>query len=457
MSETKRTGSRRALPGDAMRKCPSCSRPRGNVRTGWHAIMQNGVLVGYTCSSCPRWDEPIRLESSGRLVAVVGVSSADGKRKQIKRRFDALDQARAWVEEVRAGSADATRLGRSYSDPSRLTVSQICERWLDHRAQEVGTDGGIRPGTVAGYRKAMKSLLAEVGAELARELTPGQIEAALRKLALAGGVKARPMSHRSLTYAMTGLRQAYRYGQREGWLQATTNPAQLAKVPGKPAKVRQARRWTVEELQTFRAYVDAAYSVPSRLAAEPWAPTAMRLVLCGLRRSEVLGLDWAHVNFDDGTIEVTASRTSTGSGRDTDTAGPKTQNSHRVVAVEELHAGTSKLLQALWLRRGRPASGLVVSDNAGEPIHPDSFSWRFRSLVKEAGVPWPGSVHNLRHTLATALQEAGVPDNQGAALLGHDVATYRRFYVLADQDAAASAAKIAGTIFAPKVVASSGL
>jgi hypothetical protein len=50
-------------------------------------------------------------------------------------------------------------------------------------------------------------------------------------------------------------------------------------------------------------------------------------------------------------------------------------------------------------------------------------------------------------TLATTLQEAGVPDNQGAALLGHDVATYRRFYILTDNDAAAGAAQAAGKLF----------
>lgn len=49
---------------------------------------------------------------------------------------------------------------------------------------------------------------------------------------------------------------------------------------------------------------------------------------------------------------------------------------------------------------------------------------------------------------ATSLQEAGLPDVQGAALLGHDVATYRRFYLRTDEDAAAEAAAVAGRLFA---------
>lgn len=57
-------------------------------------------------------------------------------------------------------------------------------------------------------------------------------------------------------------------------------------------------------------------------------------------------------------------------------------------------------------------------------------------------------MHNVRHTIATALQAAGVPDHAAAAMLGHDVDTYRRFYLVTDEDAAAVAASVAGRLFA---------
>ena len=58
------------------------------------------------------------------------------------------------------------------------------------------------------------------------------------------------------------------------------------------------------------------------------------------------------------------------------------------------------------------------------------------------------AIHNVRHTLATALDEEGVPEHHAAALLGHDVQTYRRFYLVTDNDGAASAAEAAGRLFA---------
>lgn len=56
---------------------------------------------------------------------------------------------------------------------------------------------------------------------------------------------------------------------------------------------------------------------------------------------------------------------------------------------------------------------------------------------------WPSRV-----TLATALKSAEVPDHRAAALLGHDVQTFTRFYLVTDDAGAAEAAEVAGRLFA---------
>lgn len=81
-------------------------------------------------------------------------------------------------------------------------------------------------------------------------------------------------------------------------------------------------------------------------------------------------------------------------------------------------------------------------------MDPDTYSVRFRVLCKSAGLPVLRAIHNVRHTLATALDEAGVPEHHAAALLGHDVQTYRRFYLVTDDDGATAAAEAAGRLFA---------
>lgn len=174
----------------------------------------------------------------------------------------------------------------------------------------------------------------------------------------------------------------------------------------------------------------------------------MRLTLCGLRRSEVLGLDWQRVDLDAATVKVSEGRVKTGRCTATAQDDAKSDDSHRVVPVEAIHPGTVAALRALWLAQGRPVSGLVVRDSVGEPVDPDTYSRRFRSLSDAAGVPDLGSIHNVRHTVAVALHDAGMEPRKAASLLGHKVTTHLAFYVPNTDAGATEAAAVAGRVFA---------
>lgn len=202
---------------------------------------------------------------------------------------------------------------------------------------------------------------------------------------------------------------------------------------------------SVTIVAAFRGALEA-YADGERFLDEPWLVVGMLLTLSGLRRSEVLGLDWSAVDQDSGAVAVRASRVKTGRGSDTVLGLPKTDNSRRTVLAGEIHDGFTRALKALWMHQGRPSSGLVIVDPLG-PLHPDRFSRAFVRVCDEAGVPRLSRVHNVRHSLALALQANGVPDHQAAALLGHDVSVFRRFYLVTDDDGAASAARSARALF----------
>lgn len=415
MTSTKR-GNRIVLPKNAHRVCASCLTPRANVRRGWEPITSEGEVIGWTCPDCPTYAEPIRREVAGgrvRFVAVVnGTPGPDGKRRQLKRRLCTLADARGWVEEVRQGVEGALRGGRDYGDPSRYTVRVLAERWLTERAKEVGTPGGIREVTLNGYRSSLHALLIHMGDRIAREVTPGEVESTLRALVTEGGKWGRGLSHRSAVYALGTLRQVFNYAVREGWLRS--NPAALVRPPrrraGEGHRGSLRLRWSPEQLVRFREHADT-YGEGPRFAAEPWLRAGMRLTLCGLRRSEVLGLDWQRVDLDAGIVKVRASRVKTGRGTATNVGAVKTDASRRDVRAESIHPGTVTTLRALWLAQGRPSEGLVIRDAAGEPVKPDTYSARWRALCGEVGVPVLSRIHNVRHSIATALREAGVPEN----------------------------------------------
>lgn len=432
-----RTGSRPAIPADAMRKCPSCGQQRGGQRKGWAPIERAGQVVGYSCPACPADSEPIRRETLAdgrtRFRATV-VVSANGQRQQRRRRFDTLTAARDWVTEARAAMRGQT----AWVDPSRWTVAELCEKWIAHRRGEVAT-GGLRISTLHGYSSMLASLLGVIGGTPARELRPSDVEAALRALAMGGGHRGKPMSHRSLTAALTALRQAYRHGQREQWV--SSNPAQLARVPASQRRLPDdstVLRWTPGELARFR----------DQLANhDGWMHVGMLLTLSGLRRSEVLGLDWANVDLDSGAVHVVASRTTTGRGHATTVGAPKSAASRRRVQVGAIHDGFVHALRVLWMQQGRPTTGLVIADADG-PIRPERFSRTFDRIAAGAGLPTLARIHNVRHSLGLALQDAGVSDNRSAALLGHSVSVFRAHYLPTDDDAAAIAAETVRGLFA---------
>lgn len=446
-----RTGSRRPLPENALKVCASCLRPRGTVRRGWSPITKDGEVLGWTCPECPTHEEPIRRVGEGsslRFVAVVdGTPGPEGERRQIKRTHTSLPAAREWVEETRKGVAVASRAGEGY-DPDHLTVRVLCERWLAKRAKEVDKPGGIREVTLNGYASSLHALLLHMGDSVAHEVTPDDVEDALLTLATVGGKWRRGLSHRSIVYALTSLRQAYKHGMRAEWV--TENPAALAKPPREQHGVERksaALRWSPAQVVEFRNEADR-YAAGERFAAEPWLQSGMRLTACGMRRSEVLGLDWLYVIREAGSVKVAASRVKTGRGRATALGEVKAANSLRTIQAEVIHPGTRAALRSLWLAQGQPESGLVIRNAVGEPVDPDTYSARFRAICRAACVPALTSIHNVRHSLATALKADGVPDHEAAALLGHDVDTYRRFYLVTDDEGAASAAEAAGRLFA---------
>ncbi len=450
------SGNRVVLPAEPLKCCARCLRPRGNVRNGWSPLLRDGVVIAWSCPECPRLDEPIsRLVGKRGGIswrAVVTAKDATGKWGQTVRRFAVLEDARAWVRETREAVRAAAIIGGRVVDPSKLTVAEVAERWIESRRAELGTPGGIRAETHAAYESALKSPLKIIGDRLIREVTKGDVEAMLRQLLTVGGVQGRPLARRSVAYALLSLRQSFEFAeeQRPAWLHE--NVAKRAQVPGgvqrkKPDNGR-VKRWSAAQLVAFREAVEAAYADPARYSREPWVVCGMRLALCGLRRSEVLGLDWSSVDRKTGAVTIVASRTKTGVSNTTELNSVKTENSHRTVQAEAIHPGTTAALRRLWLAQGRPTQGLVIRDAIGEPVQPDLFSRKFRAMCVEAGIPPLTRVHNTRHSVAVVLDAAGVPAHQAASLLGHDTMTYTRFYLVTDADGAAAAAVAAGKLFA---------
>jgi integrase len=164
---------------------------------------------------------------------------------------------------------------------------------------------------------------------------------------------------------------------------------------------------------------------------------AWELALCGLRRGEIAGLRWAHVDLDSKTLSVTNNRVDAG-GRAVEN-DPKSTMSRRTLPLPDRIVSvlkTAKKRQAAErLALGGGSWEYVISTELGDPYHPQVLSRYWRDAVKAAGLR-PIKLHAARHTAATAMHLSGVPIAVIAAWIGHkDASLTMRLYAHSQDDA----------------------
>lgn len=415
-------GNRQRLPENALSVCASCGMKRGTKRSGWEPIAQGDRIAGWTCPECPTHSEPIRREvrpGSERIRYLAVVRTAD--RRQTKARFDTLSEARAWVAARRAETED----GRTYDKPSGETVEQLCERWLASRAD-------VRAVTVESYRYALRPVIRHMGGRPVAQVTAADVQRLIGWLSASGGMPSRahphgkPLSPRAVRLALIALAQAFDSADPRA---VPVNPVRHKAVK-RPRQVEAVgadlQHWQPSDVIRFRHHADT-----DAFAA------AWRLTLCGLTRADVLGLRWSDVDLDSGTVTIRQGRVPVQGGKETVTDAPKSPQRRRTVPVEVIHPGTVALLRSLRARQAEDRllvgrawreTGLVVVDQLGEGIRPETYSDRFRRVCKAAGVP-AIRLHSVRHSLAFWLHSLGVTPADAAALLGHTVEVHLSTYL----------------------------
>ena len=139
-------------------------------------------------------------------------------------------------------------------------------------------------------------------------------------------------------YTLGAIKQILAYGISEGCL--AVNVAASVKAPRKQHGDSKPKIvWELPRVDQFRTVADQ----------DPWA-AAWRLTLCGLRRSEVLGMRWEAIDLASGEAVVQAGRVLL-DGKRTATDDPKVPSaSHRTDPVEAMHTGTVALLRSLRAR-----------------------------------------------------------------------------------------------------------
>jgi integrase len=335
----------------------------------------------------------------------------DGKRRQrTKQPFPTRKAAEEFLRE-QLGRIDAN----DYTPPKKITLAEFLrEKWLPSLSAT-----RLRASTLDGYRRTVDRHIAPaIGGVQLVKLRADRIDQFYRKLETDGNLNskdARPLSAKTVKNIHGTLHVALAAAVR--WRYLSRNPAADATPPKlKSVKARSRSRtvWSPEQLGTFLASVRG-----DRLRA------AWELVsTTGLRRGELLGLRWRAIDFNSGTLQIAQtavvvnyrlviSEAKTEAGERCITVDKETLEilrEHKKLQLEERFAfGTADRIDG---------DGLVFTLPDGRPIHPQRFSAWFEQLSRRAGLPRI-RLHDVRHSYASVLLEAGVPMKVVSERLGH--------------------------------------
>ena len=156
-------------------------------------------------------------------------------------------------------------------------------------------------------------------------------------------------------------------------------------------------------------------------------------IFTGLRRGEVLGLEWQDINFKNSSLTVRqASQYVSSIG--IYTKDPKTETSNRIISIPESIIKLLKEYKREQLKnRLRLGDKWIETDRLfvqwnGAPMHPDTITRWFRQFLEDKNLPHI-TFHGLRHTHATLLISQGLDVRTVSNRLGHaQTSTTLNFY-----------------------------
>lgn len=170
-----------------------------------------------------------------------------------------------------------------------------------------------------------------------------------------------------------------------------------------------------------------AKAMPEKLAADVIAkaegtkvePLVLLLAL-GMRREEVAGLRWEHVDLEKGLIHIREVRTEVNGVAEV--KRPKTESSVHTIAIPPHYLSVFANIKLKQKNHNQPMRNMnhlyVVGKADGSPYSPNYLNDLVRKFEKENGLSHY-RLHDYRHTAATLLHDAGTSLYDVSKFLGH--------------------------------------
>lgn len=386
-----------------------------------------------------------RGERSWRLEVSAGFDS-EGKRIRYRKTITVEDDSllkkekklREYLETELIKFRQEVEAG-AYIKPEKMTFGQFVKEWEEKYARE-----HLSPGTLEAYKLHLKNhILPEFGNLSLDKIKPIHIVGFLSDLKKHTIKNGNRLSAGTIAYIYRVLRNVLERAVE--WKLIKENPAASVRRPA-DKKEREISVYSEEEVE--KLFLSAQNELPH------WRMFITLALATGLRRGELLGLEWKHVDFQTGTIRIEQSLSRGEKGKPM-LKDPKSKHSIREISlpssvIEELKAyrkqwAKEKLqLLDLWEEKEHE---YVFCNEKGHPFYPTYPRVWWKRFTERAGVRYI-RLHDLRHTSATLLINQGVHAKIISERLGHaDVRTTMNIYGHALRSADKEAAEKINDLF----------
>ena len=281
------------------------------------------------------------------------------------------------------------------------TAAEWCRLWF-----ETYSKPNIRYNTAKGYEGIIEHhIIPAIGAIKLRQLSSIHIQRMYNETKENGRMQrgskqnGKALSHTFVRRVHAVLQAALKQAVKERLI--PYNPCENCRIPPKDKK-----EMTILPPEKIGRYLQEAekYGVLPMFYLE---------LSSGLRRGELLALQWADLNVKERILTVNKQVTRMES--ELDVTEPKTKNSVRKVALSQ--QAVDLLVQEHEQHSDNPI--LFPSPRAGGYWSPDAVSRINRKLLKNAGIEEHVRFHDLRHTFATMAISSGVDVKTLSSMLGH--------------------------------------